>query len=368
MANNPTTYAQTGVDYSAMDPVKVLAQKAALSTAQNHARFGATEVGASRGESAYVWEEKDAYRALVIEGLGTKNLVADAMRKTTGKTYYDSLAQDTVAMIVNDLIVVGALPQVVNAYFALGDGAWMNDRKRATDLVTGWAGACNAIGAAWGGGETPALKGIINPDTIDLGGSAVGIINPKENLVLGDKLADGDEIILVESSGIHANGISFVRHLYEKTPQLYETTLSNGKLFGEAILTPTLLYVPLVRDVLEAGVVPHYMVNVTGHGWRKLMRANAAFTYEIETILEPQPEFLHMQAESRVDDSEMYGNFNMGVGFVLYVAPQDTDSVLAAAKRNGVKAIRGGKVKRGKKQVIIKPKNLTFSAETLEVR
>jgi phosphoribosylformylglycinamidine cyclo-ligase len=368
MAQQPTTYAQTGVDYSAMDPVKVLAQKAAASTAGNHAAFGAQEVAASRGESAYVWEEADAYRALVVEGLGTKNLVADAMRKVTGKTYYDALAQDTVAMIVNDLIVVGALPQVVNAYFALGDGTWMNDRERASDLVTGWAAACNTIGATWGGGETPALKGIINPETIDLGGSAVGIISPKERLVLGDKLADGDAIILVESSGIHANGISFVRHLYEKNPQLYETKLPNGKLFGEAILTPTHLYVSLVRSVLEASIVPHYMVNVTGHGWRKLMRANRAFAYEIDTVLEPQPEFALMQQQSGVDDSEMYGNFNMGVGFALYVAPEQTDQVIALATQNGLKAIRGGTVKRGEKQVVIQPKNLTFKADTLEVR
>jgi len=368
MSKATPTYAQTGVDYSAMDPVKVLAQKAAISTAPNLNYFGASELSASRGESAYVWEEADAYRALVVEGLGTKNLVADAMRTVTGKTYYDSLAQDTVAMIVNDLIVVGALPQVVNAYFALGDGAWMNDRERATDLVNGWAQACQTIGATWGGGETPALKGIINPDTIDLGGSAVGIINPKERLVLGDKLTEGDAIILVESSGIHANGISFVRHLYEKNPKLYEAKLPNGRLFGEAILTPTQLYVPLVRSVLEAGIVPHYMVNVTGHGWRKLMRASAAFTYDIDTILDPQPEFLHMQKEAGVDDSEMYGNFNMGVGFALFVAAQDADTVIDLAKQNGVKAIRGGTVKRGKKQVIIKPKSLTFASETLEVR
>ena len=362
------TYAQTGVDYSAMDPVKVLAQKAAMSTAANHARFSAAEVTASRGESAYVWEEGDCYRALVIEGLGTKNLVADAMRKATGKTYYDALAQDTVAMIVNDLIVVGAMPQVVNAYFALGDGAWMNDRERATDLVKGWAAACNAIGAAWGGGETPALKGIINPDTIDLGGSAVGVINPKEHLVLGDQLTGGDAIILIESSGIHANGISFVRHLYEKNPKLYETKLSNGMLFGEAILTPTHLYVSLVRSILEAGIVPHYMVNVTGHGWRKLMRANSPFTYEVETILDPQPEFLHMQQAAGVDDTEMYGNFNMGVGFAVFVAPEQANQVITLAKANGLKAIRGGTVIPGEKQVIIKPKKLTFRADTLEVR
>lgn len=368
MAKQATTYAQTGVDYSAMDPVKVLAQKAAQSTAPNLSSFDATEIGASRGESAYVWEEADAYRALVVEGLGTKNLVADAMRSVTGKTYYDSLAQDTVAMIVNDLIVVGALPQVVNAYFALGDGAWMNDRERASDLVNGWAAACNAIGAAWGGGETPALKGIINPDTIDLGGSAIGIINPKERLVLGDKLAEGDSIVLIESSGIHANGISFVRHLYEKNPAIYETKLADGRMFGEAILTPTHLYVKLVRDVLEAGIVPHYMVNVTGHGWRKLMRANAAFTYQIDQILEPQPEFELMQKESGVDDQEMYGNFNMGVGFAIYVSPDKAEHIVDIAKQNGLNAVVAGSVQKGDKQVVIKPKNITFSAQTLEVR
>lgn len=362
------TYAASGVDYSALDPVKVLAQKQAKTTGANLGAFGMSEVAASRGESAYVWEEPDAYRALVVEGLGTKNLVADAMRGITGKTYYDSLAQDTVAMIVNDLVVVGAMPQVVNAYFALGDGAWMNDRERASDLVNGWAAACNAIGAAWGGGETPALKGIINPNTIDLGGSAVGIINPKDRLVLGDKLAAGDVIVLVESSGIHANGISFVRHLYEKNPKLYETNLPNGRLFGEAILTPTHLYIPLVRDIMEAGVVPHYMVNVTGHGWRKLMRANAEFSYIIDEILEPQPEFTFMQAESGVDDTEMYGNFNMGVGFALYVAPEDAHTVLAQAQEHGLRAIIAGRVETGAKQVVIKPKNITFSEDTLEVR
>lgn len=368
--NKPSTqtYAASGVDYSALDPVKVLAQKQAQTTGANLGSFGMSEVAASRGESAYVWEEPDAYRALVVEGLGTKNLVADAVRKITGKTYYDSLAQDTVAMIVNDLVVVGAMPQVVNAYFALGDGAWMDDRERATDLVDGWAAACNTIGAAWGGGETPSLKGIINPDTIDLGGSAVGIIDPKDRLVLGDKLASGDVIIFIESSGIHANGISFVRHLYEQNPKLYKTKLPNGRLFGEAILTPTHLYAPLVRDILEAGIVPHYMVNVTGHGWRKLMRANAAFSYVIDTILEPQPEFSFMQAESDVDDTEMYGNFNMGVGFAVYAAPEDAETILAQAKKHSLRAVVAGHVKTGPKQVVIRPKSITFSEDTLGVR
>ncbi len=362
------TYAQSGVDYSAMDPIKVLAQKSAQATASNLKAFEAQEVRASRGESAYVWEEPDAYRALVIEGLGTKNLVADAVRKITGKTYYDSIAQDTIAMIVNDLIVVGALPQVVNAYFAIGDSNWMLDEERAQDLINGWAAACMKIGATWGGGETPTLKGVIEPSTIDLGGSAVGVINPKERLVLGDKLVPGDVIVLIESSGIHANGITFVRSMAEKTPGIYETKLPNGRLFGEAILTPTHLYVELVRDILESDVDIHYMVNITGHGWRKLMRATKELKYVIDKIPEPQAEFMFMQKQAGVDNDEMYGNFNMGAGFAIYVPQYDAQKVVELAAANNFKAIVAGKVEAGSKQVIIKPKNITFAGDTLEVR
>jgi phosphoribosylformylglycinamidine cyclo-ligase len=367
-AKQTSTYKDAGVDYSSMDPIKILAQKAAASTAGNLNYFGSKEISVSRGESAYVWEEADSYRALVIEGLGTKNLIADAMRSITGKTYYDGLAQDTVAMIVNDLIVVGALPQVVNAYFAIGDSAWMLDEPRIRDLITGWAAACDAINATWGGGETPTLKGVIDPKTIDLGGSAVGVINPKSRLVLGDKLASGDQIILVESSGIHANGITFVRNMAKHNPDIYKTKLSDGRMFGEAILTPTHLYVKLVRDILEAGIDVHYMVNVTGHGWRKLMRATKDFSYILDKIPAVPEEFLYMQKTANVTDEEMYGNFNMGAGFAIYVKKVDAKKIIGLANDNNFKAIIAGNVEAGPKQVVIKSKNITFSEDSLEVR
>ena len=211
------TYSQSGVDYSAMDPIKVLAQKSAVSTAPHLNTFGSHEINESRGESAYVWRDGDTHRSLVIEGLGTKNLIADEMRKVTGKTYYDQIAQDTIAMIVNDLIVVGAMPQVINAYFAIGDSSWMKDEQRASDLINGWARACNDIGATWGGGETPTLKNIIEPQTIDIAGAALGVINSNIQPILGDKLEAGDAVILVESSGIHANGITLIRSLAESS-------------------------------------------------------------------------------------------------------------------------------------------------------
>jgi phosphoribosylformylglycinamidine cyclo-ligase len=362
------TYAASGVDYSAVDPIKVLAQKRAADTAPNLSRFDSRELGQSRGESAYVWEEGDVYRSLVIEGLGTKNLVADAVREFSGRTHYDSIAQDTIAMIVNDLIVVGALPQVVNAYWAVGNSDWMLDKERAQDLINGWGAACQAIGAAWGGGETPMLKDIIEQGTIDIGGSAVGVINPKERLVLGDKLAAGDSIVLIESSGIHANGITFVRSLADKDPDIYKSKLADGRLFGEAILTPTHLYVNLVKVLLEAKLDIHYMVNITGHGWRKLMRAAQPFTYVINEVPSVQEEFTFMQKKSGADDKEMYGNFNMGAGFAIYLPASQAQQVIGIARRIGLKALIAGEVKEGPKEVIIRPKKITFTGDTLEVR
>jgi phosphoribosylformylglycinamidine cyclo-ligase len=303
-----------------------------------------------------------------IEGLGTKNLVADAVREFTGKTHYDTIAQDAIAMIVNDLIVVGALPQVVNAYFAVGDPAWMQDEQRAADLINGWGAACEAIGATWGGGETPMLKNIIQPGTIDIGGAATGVIDPKERLVLGDKLTEGDAIVLVESSGIHANGITFVRSLAEKTPDIYKQVLSDGRSFGEALLTPTHLYVNLVRELMEAGLDLHYMVNITGHGWRKLMRATKPFSYVMHEVPPVPSEFSFMQEKSGASLEEMYGNFNMGAGFAIFLPVDQASKVIEIATQQGLKAWAAGSVKTGPKQVVIEPINVTFSEDTLEVR
>ncbi len=362
-------YGATGVDYGILDRLKREAQIQAKETAENLNRFGMQEIAASRGESAYVWEEADSYRAFVIEGLGTKNRAADGTRKITGKTYYDNLAQDTVAMIVNDLIVVGADPQVVNAYFAVGSSDWFSDEQRSLDLVRGWKQACDMAGATWGGGETPTLKHIIEPDTIDLAGSAIGIVKPKERLTLGEKLTPGDAIVLVESSGIHANGLTLARAIAEELPQGYATQLPDGSLYGEALLTPTHIYANLVRDLFEQGIDIHYMVNITGHGWRKLMRAEKELSYVIEQVPLPHSVFHFIQEQSGNSDEEMYGNFNMGAGFALFVPEAQAALITQLAKQqHNLDALHAGVVKEGARQVIINPENITFARQTLEVR
>ena len=365
-------YQQAGVDYARIDPLKILAQQAAAATAGNLARHGLTEVAASRGESAYVVDCGDFHLASITECLGTKALVADAMRTITGKTYYDQIAQDTLAMAINDLVTVGATPVSVHAYWATGGSDWFDDAPRARDLVDGWKAACDRCGVAWGGGETPALAGVVAPGRIDLAASCVGLVRPKSRLTLGEKLAPGDAIVLLESSGIHANGISLARKLAERLPDGYATKLpggdGDGSMFGEALLVPTILYSPVTEALAAAGIVPHYCANVTGHGWRKLMRHAGSFTYRITTLPPVPPVLAFIQRETGADAREAYGNLNMGAGFALFVAANDAARVVDLAARAGVPGWIAGRVESGAKQVVVEPLDLIFGGDDLHVR
>ena len=315
----PLTYKETGVDYDAMDPFKRMCQMAAVKTADNIRHFGISEITASRGESAFLLQGDNFILAHVEEGLGTKNLVADDTRKITGKTYYDQIAQCTVAMIVNDMITVGALPISIAMHLAVGDSEWLKDEQRNQDLVAGWQHACDLSGAVWAGGETPTLKGIIIPGTAELNGSAIGIVRSKNHLINPANIEAGDAIVFLASSGIHANGLTLARQIAAKHPKGYAATLSDGSTYGEALLAPTLIYTKVIARCQLRGVPIHYAINITGHGWRKLMRAPQTFSYVINRIPEPQPVFRFIQEHGPVDDREAFGNLNMGAGFALIV-------------------------------------------------
>jgi phosphoribosylformylglycinamidine cyclo-ligase len=372
MSQKGITYAGTGVNYDAMDPFKQMAQLAGRETASNLARISNGEFweyGASRGESAYLIETSTSYLAHVEEGLGTKNLVADAMyAMNKSRSYYNQIAQDAVAMIVNDLVTLGGHPLSVAMHLAVGTSDWFNDKNRAQDLINGWKSACHLAGCVWGGGETPTLKDVVYPEAVVLSGSAIGIIKPKGRLITGEKIQHGDDIVIIESSGIHANGLTLARKIAQKLPAGYKTRLSDNRSYGETLLDPTHIYVRLVGECLDAHVGIHYAVNITGHGWRKLMRANQPFTYVIDTLPTQQPIFGFLQQHGPVDDTEAYGNLNMGAGFALYVNPQHSFHVLEVAEFLGLKAFVAGRVENGNKKVVIKPKGLEFAGETLAVR
>lgn len=366
--SSPLTYDQAGVNYDLIDPLKVAAQRAAAATGAHLGSHGFSEVGASRGESAYVVDVGPMYLASIVECLGTKTLVADDMARLTGRSYYDHIAQDTIAMAINDLITVGATPLVVQAYWAAGGSDWFGNAQRAQALVEGWKKACDTCQVAWGGGETPALAGIVADGRVDLAASCTGIISPKTRLSVGDQLGAGDAIVLLASSGIHANGLSLARKLAERLPQGYLTNIGNGQTYGEALLAPTVLYSPVTEALAKAGIVPHYCANVTGHGWRKLLRHPKALTYRIHSLPDKTPVLAFMQRECQLDDHEAYGTLNMGAGFALYLKADQADAAVQIAQNLGIAAMVAGTVEDGPKQVLIEPLGITYGADELQLR
>jgi phosphoribosylformylglycinamidine cyclo-ligase len=373
MAGDPQNdpYAAAGVSYAAMDPGKLRAQQAAASTAAGLLKHGLQEVGDSRGESAYVVDLGDRYITTVTEALGTKNLVADAVRAITGRSHYEAIARDAVATVLNDLCTVGGHPICLTAYWGTGSSEWFDDHERMGDLVDGWKDACREAGCAWGGGETQVLTGMIEPSTVVLGGSAVGQIAPKNRLLTGAGVVAGDAILFARASGIHANGLTLARKIAKELPQGYATKVPGdpqGRGYGEVLLDATPLYGPLVESLQNAGVALHYAAHVTGHGWRKLMRAPQALRYVIEKVPAVPPIFDVLTKAAQMDQTQAYGTFNMGAGFAFYLPKADVEKAQAAANAAGGELLYAGYVEAGPKQVVIAPLGITFAGDTLQIR
>jgi phosphoribosylformylglycinamidine cyclo-ligase len=261
-------YETAGVDYDTLDAAKRLAMELASGTLHQPLRRGASVLGASIGEPATLLELGGLTLAVVLECLGTKSMIAREVEDVLGLDRWDAVGVDAVAAIVNDLCCVGALPLTVNAYFATGSSGWYAGRRHAS-LVTGWRSACDDVGAAWVGGESPTLSGLIDPDQIDLAGSALGRVPEGAAPWLGSSLQPGDEIVVAASSGLHANGASLARALAaspERCPKGWAEELPSGRAFGDAVLDPSVLYPKLVEALFATEIPVHYASHVTGRG------------------------------------------------------------------------------------------------------
>ncbi len=409
------------VNYDLMDPFKIACQKAALTTASNIERFTdhglkVKEIAQSRGESAYEVEVETVrpmrFRiAQVEEGLGTKNVIAHQyirelgkklqiavdLKEVFGKSFYRSIAIDNAAMILNDLATRGATPISFMLHVAASESGWFTDEERNNDLIEGTVEACDKTRCSWGGGESPALRNVIMPDQAVLSGSAVGFEFPFQSdgkIISEDNLEEGLRIILLNSSGPHANGISLLRigllemlcyemNLdFQKPKQrldAYTYALRDGQTYGEAIMTPTKLYSRVMDSLVsdryfdwdDKGVhqpLVEYAIHISGHGWRKLMRAKSDFTYVIDKIPEPQPIFQTIQKLSGMDNGKIYEDYNMGAGFALFVKPQFVDIVKDKAEYHGLRPLDAGYVEKGPKRVVINPIGVEFKGESLQIR
>lgn len=357
--------------YDGLDGFKRVASEAAAQTAGNMALHGLIEESASRGESAQVWRDGDQWKAGLTEGLGSKNLVADAVDESQpeGESHYRGIAQDNLAMNVNDLAVVGAKPEIFWMHMAVGSDSWFADERRARGLVEGTRDVCNELQMTWMGGETPGLKGMVYPEAAVISGTVIGTIGEEDRYVRGTEVEEGDHVFMLPSSGIHANGLTDARGLAERLPDGYDTELSDGSKFGDTLLTPTHLYVKFVQAALDAGVKFKRLENMTGHGWRKIMRGPGDYTYRMMQTAQRMPIFDFLQAQYGVSDEEMYRIYNMGVGFAAFTKPEFISPLSDIASDLGFEGAGDfGAVEVGPKQVIIEPLNVVLDGTSLAIR
>lgn len=359
-------YRQAGVDYAVLDEGKRRAVKAAVETSQQLLKRGGKVEEASRGESAFVFTVGGQTLAMVLEGLGTKSIIARAVAEE-GTSHFDDVAYDTVAAIINDLCCVGARPLVVNAYFATGKPDWFNRDDWHEQLIEGWSQACLDAGCTWGGGESPSLSELVNGDEIELAGSAVGVIPAGREPILGQHLEDGDEIVLVASSGLHANGSSLARLIARGLPEGYGTRLPSGSALGDALLRRSYMYSELVESILDADLPIHYLSHLTGHGFLKLMRPTYDHTYRIKRLL-PVPEVLGFLVEqARMDPRIAYSTFNMGHGFAIYCEAGFGERVVESARSKRLQAIVAGNVEAGARRILIEPLDIEYGSDELRL-
>jgi phosphoribosylformylglycinamidine cyclo-ligase len=362
-----SAYRRAGVDYDVLDAGKRNALREALATSSWLTAAGGRAVDRSRGEPAFVLRFAGSTLAFVLETLGTKSIIAREYHELAGVNRFDHIAYDTVAAVLNDLVCVGALPLVVNAYFATGSSAWYEHSERADALLAGWRRACEDAQCAWGGGESPALTDLLAPAEIELAGSALGFVPPPGEPLLGERLRAGDEIVLVASTGLHANGASLARRIANGLPQgLLSELPGGGERFGEALLAPTALYVELVRRLLgDAHIELSYLSHITGHGLLKLMRPQHELTYRIHALPPVPPVLEFLATQAGLDHAAAYSTLNMGAGFAVYCRPGNGSLVVQSARELGLDALVAGAVEQGPRQVILEPVGVTYASDQL---
>ena len=278
------------------------------------------------------------------DGCGTKVKLAIVMDK------HDTIGIDAVAMCVNDVVCAGGEPLFFLDYIACGK----NYPEKIATIVRGVAEGCKMSEAALIGGETAEHPGLMPEEDYDLAGFAVGVVDRKD-LITGENIKDGDVLVGIASSGVHSNGFSLVRKVFEITKESLDTYYDElGTTLGEALIAPTKIYVKALKNIKNAGVTIKGCSHITGGGFYenipRMLPENICAVVEKDSY-EVLPIFKLMQKVGGIEETMMYNTFNMGLGMILAVAKEDVDTVMEAIKAAGETPYIVGHCENGEKGV-----------------
>ena len=280
------------------------------------------------------------------DGCGTKVKLAFLLDK------HDTIGIDAVAMCVNDVACAGGEPLFFLDYIACGK----NYPEKIATIVGGVAEGCRQSDCALIGGETAEHPGLMPEDEYDLAGFSVGVVD-KKDLITGENIKPGDTLIGIASSGVHSNGFSLVRKVFDMTRESLDTYYEElGRTLGETLIEPTRIYVHALKNIKKAGVKVKGCSHITGGGFYEnipRMLPEGAVAVIEKSSYEVPPIFKLMKRKGDISEEIMYNTFNMGIGMVLAIDPKDTDATLEAIKESGDKAFVIGKIEAGTKGVIL---------------
>lgn len=291
-------------------------------------------------------EMKDPVLLSGTDGCGTKVKIAMLLDK------HDTIGIDAVAMCVNDVACAGGEPLFFLDYIACGK----NYPEKIAEIVKGVAEGCKQSGCALIGGETAEHPGLMPEDDYDLAGFTVGVVE-KSELITGENIKDGDVLVGIASSGVHSNGFSLVRKVFSMNKEsLNEYIDSLGTTLGEALLTPTKIYVKAMKNIKDSGVVVKGCSHITGGGFYenipRMLPDGINAHVELDSF-EVLPIFKLLQKSGNITDEMMYNTYNMGLGMVLAVDKADVDKTVKAIEEAGEKAYVVGKCVAGEKGVTL---------------
>jgi phosphoribosylformylglycinamidine cyclo-ligase len=336
-------YAEAGVDTAAGD-LAVELMKSAVSATHGPSVVGGFGGFAGLFDASSLKDFDRPLLATSTDGVGTKVAIAQALDK------HDTIGQDLVGMVVDDIVVVGARPLFMTDYIACGRVV----PSRIADIVKGIALACSETGTALVGGETAEHPGLLGPDDYDVAGAAVGVVEAAK--ALGpERVLDGDVVVAIASSGLHSNGFSLVRHILATAGVGYTDRSEDLGVFGEALLVPTRLYTTPLLDVIDAqpGAI-HALSHVTGGG----IAANLARVLPIGSWVEverstwsPDPVFRVLADMGSMTLGETEATWNLGVGMFAVVGADDAQAVIASLVAAGMPSWVAGTVGTGERSL-----------------
>ena len=339
------SYSKAGVD---IKKIRKIQDEIGLLVSKTHSGFENKDwkIISGFGHYAGLVEFDSKVIAMHTDGVGTKIIIAQLMKK------FDTLGIDCVAMNVNDIICVGAVPIGFLDYIALKKA----DHYLVRELLKGLTKGARESRVAIVGGETAILPDLLNDteeNTFDLVGSVFGVCD-KKRLIMGNKIVEGDIIIGLESNGLHSNGYSLARKVLLPKFDLQNSSAFLDHSIGEELLKPTRIYVKPILDLLETELTSiHGLAHITGGSFSKLSRLNSKIDFNLDNLPEPRGIFKLIQKTGKISYEEMYSTFNMGIGFCIVVSKSGVAKIAHILDKHKLKYHQVGHVTKGHGSVFI---------------